>query len=590
MTTTLTRPEIPPFDRRFFDGSEQFTRIGSGEFGGKAHGLLDAKELLATGLEARLGARDAARLRRHFDVHVPTLTVVATDCFEAFMDGNRLWDLARSGESDHRIAHGFQSADLPVELLGDLYALVRQVHTPLAVRSSSLLEDALNQPFAGVYGTKMIPNNQQDVESRFHRLVEAIKFVYASTFFENARNYRKLTGETTDDRMAVILQGVVGRRYRDRFYPDLSGVARSYSFYRSGRTRPEDGVVNLALGLGKTIVDGGLTWSYSPAQPCATPPYASVGDLLRQTQVEFWAVNMGKPPVYDPVAEAEYLVHLPVADAEEDGTLRLLASTYDGRSDRLSSGVGIRGPRALTFAPLLVIEEYALNDLLKAILRACQQALGAPVEIEFAVTFPPEGEEGPAQFGFLQVRPMSVSDAVVDVDLGALDRGRLLAASERVMGNGVVTGVRDIVYVKPDKFEACHTPAIGGEIARINLDLVERGVPYLLIGFGRWGSSDPWLGIPVAWSQIGGARAIVETTLPAMNVDLSQGSHFFHNISSFGVSYFSVPFDGDFPVDWDGLARQEAVTETEFVRHVRLPRPLRIAVDGRQGRGAIQWS
>ena len=248
------------------------------------------------------------------------------------------------GEPDHRIAQAFQAADLPVELLGDLYALVRQVHTPLAVRSSSLLEDALNQPFAGVYGTKMIPNNQHDAESRFHRLVEAIKFVYASTFFENARNYRRLIGQTSDDRMAVILQAIVGRRHRDRFYPDLSGVARSYSFYRSGRTRPEDGVVNLAFGLGKTIVDGGLTWSYSPAQPRATPPYSSVRDLLRQTQVEFWAVNMGKPPAYDPVAEAEYLVHLPVADAEEDDTLRLVASTYDGRSDRLSMRRG--HPRA----------------------------------------------------------------------------------------------------------------------------------------------------------------------------------------------------------------------------------------------------
>ncbi len=590
MTTTLTKPDVPQFDRRFFDGTERFTRIGSGSFGGKAHSLLGARDLLAAGLDERLGPRDAARLRGRFDVHVPTLTVVTTDCFEAFMDGNRLWDLAHSGESDYRIAQAFQAADLPVELLGDLYALVRQVHTPLAVRSSSLLEDALNQPFAGVYGTKMIPNNQHDAESRFHRLVEAIKFVYASTFFENARNYRRLVGQANDDRMAVILQEIVGRRYRDRFYPDLSGVGRSYSFYRSGRTRPEDGVVNLAFGLGKTIVDGGLTWSYSPAQPCATPPYASVRDLLRQTQVAFWAVNMGKPPVYDPVEEAEYLVRLPVADAEEDGTLRLVASTYDGRSDRLSSGVGIRGPRALTFAPMLVIEEYPLNDLLKAVLRICQDALGAPVEIEFAATFPPEGDDGPARFGFLQVRPMAVSEDVVDVDLDALDRGSVLAASERVMGNGVVTGVRDVVYVKPETFEAVHSRAVGEEIARINLDLVERGVPYLLIGFGRWGSSDPWLGIPVAWSQIGGARAIVEATLPAMNVDLSQGSHFFHNISSFGVSYFSVPFDGDFPIDWAGLARHAAVAETEFVRHVRLPRPLRISVDGRQGRGAIQWS
>jgi len=452
-----------------------------------------------------------------------------------------------------------------------------------------MLEDALNQPFAGVYATKMIPNNQHDAETRFRKLVEAVKFVYASTFFENARNYRRLTGHASDDRMAVILQAIVGARRRHLFYPELSGVARSYSFYRSGRTRPEDGVVNLAFGLGKTIVDGGVTWSYSPSSPQATPPYSSVRDLLRQTQLEFWAVNMGSPPAYDPVAEAEYLVKCPVADAEEDETLRLVASTYDARSDRLSMGVGIRGPRALTFAPLLVLEEYLLNDLLKALLRQCQESLGAPVEIEFAVTFPPPGDESPARFGFLQVRPMSVSDAVVELDLEAVDRRALLLASERVMGNGILSGIRDIVYVKPDVFEARHTPAIAGQIARLNVDLVDRDVPYLLIGFGRWGSSDPWLGIPVAWSQIGGAKAIVEATLPSMNVDLSQGSHFFHNISSFNVSYFSVPFHGAFAIDWEGLARQPVIADTGLVRHVRLDRPLRVVVDGRQGHGAIFW-
>jgi hypothetical protein len=581
MTTSIDRPAVPVFDRRFFDGTDQFTCIGSGEFGGKAHTLLAVKDLLASVPEGRA--------RQHFEVQVPTLTVIATGMFEIFMDSNRLWDLVHSGAPDHRIALAFQAADLPVELLGDLYALVRQVHTPLAVRSSSLLEDALNQPFAGVYATKMIPNNQHDAETRFHKLVEAIKFVYASTFFENARAYRRLTGHASDDRMAVILQAIVGTRHRDRFYPELSGVARSYSFYRSGRTRPEDGVVNLAFGLGKTIVDGGVTWSYSPAQPQATPPYSSVRDLLGQTQLEFWSVNMAGPPAYDPVAEAEYLVKCPVDAAEEDQTLRLVASTYDARSDRLSMGVGIRGPRALTFAPLLVLEEYALNDLLRALLRRCQESLGAPVEIEFAVTFPGEGEDAPARFGFLQVRPMTVSDAVVDLDFEALDRTTLLLASERVMGNGVITGVQDVVYVKPEGFEARHTPAIADQVARLNLDLVDRNVPYLLIGFGRWGSSDPWLGIPVAWSQIGGAKAIVEATLPSMNVDLSQGSHFFHNISSFNVSYFSVPFHRAFPIDWEGLSRQPVVADTGFVRHVHLDHPLHIAVDGRQGHGAILW-
>ena len=275
---------------------------------------------------------------------------------------------------------------------------------------------------------------------------------------------------------------------------------------------------------------------------------------MKQTQVDFWAVNMGRVPMYDPVVETEYLVKGNLQDAEEDEVLRYLASTYDARSERLSMGVGIRGPRALTFAPLLVLEEYRLNDLLRSLLALCSDAMGGPVEIEFAVTFPENGD-GPAQFGFLQVRPMAVSSAVVELDITAIPREDLLLASDRVMGNGVVDDVQDVVYVRPEHFEARHTPAIASEIARLNLDLVDAGRPYLLVGFGRWGSSDPWLGIPVEWSQIGGARAIVEATLPSMNVDLSQGSHFFHNISAFNVSYFSVAFDGERPIDWDGLAR-----------------------------------
>jgi len=574
------RPRVPAFDRRFFDGSERFTSIGSGAFGGKAHSLLWARDLLAEHLPPGH--------RRSFDVQVPTLTVLATDVFEQFMAENRLWDLVADAPPDARLASAFQASQLPVSLVGDLRALVAQVHTPLAVRSSSLLEDALHQPFAGVYVTKMIPNNQHDVDARFHRLVEAIKLVYASTFFENARSYRRLAGVSGDDRMAVIIQAVVGRRHRDRFYPELSGVARSYSFYRSGRTRPEDGVVNLALGLGRTIVDGGLTWSYSPAQPQATPPYGSIGDLMKQTQVEFWAVNMGRVPTYDPVVETEYLLKCGLQDAEEDEVLRLLASTYDARSDRLSMGVGIRGPRALTFAPLLVLEEYRLNDLLRSLLALCSEALGGPVEIEFAVTFA-DDSAAPAEFGFLQVRPMAVSSAVVDLDIASIPREDLLLASDRVMGNGVVDHVRDVVYVRREAFEARFTPAIAGEIARLNLALTDGGRPYLLVGFGRWGSSDPWLGIPVDWPQIGGAKAIVEATLPSMNVDLSQGSHFFHNISAFGVAYFSVAFDGDLPIDWAGLDRLPAEHESALVRHVRLAHPLLIEVDGRQGTGAIRW-
>jgi hypothetical protein len=572
-------PGVPSFDRRFFDGTETFTCIGSGSIGGKAHGLHLIKDILAS----RLQPRDRAA----FDVRVPILSVIATDLFDAFMERNGLWEVAVSGRPDDRIALAFQQAALPVELVGDLRALVEQVHTPLAVRSSSRLEDALYRPFAGVYATKMIPNNQPDADTRFRKLVEAVKFVYASTFFAGARAYLEAAGlADQQEKMAVIVQEVVGRRHGDRYYPEVSGVARSYSFYRSGKTRPEDGVVNLALGLGKTIVDGGLSWTYSPAYPRATPPYGSVRDLLKQTQLEFWAVNMGRPPAYNPIEETEYMVRAGISEAEYDGTLCHVASTYLPQSDRLSPGVGASGPRVINFAPLLVLEDLPLNDLVKRLLGICQEAVGAAVEIEFAITFPP-GDE-PARFGFLQVRPMVVSDEVVDVDLDHLG-AEVLLASEHVMGNGVVEGVRDIVFVRPELFESRHTPIVAGDLALFNRALVAERQPYLLIGFGRWGSADPWLGIPVTWDQVAGARAIVEATLPSMNVDLSQGSHFFHNISSFGVSYFSVPFTGGYPIDWDGLARQPVVRETTFVRHVRTKAPLLIKVDGRSGRGLISW-
>jgi hypothetical protein len=574
-----THPDVSRFDRNFFDGTEKFTRIGAGSCGGKASGLLFIKDILASGLDPRLLAA--------FEVSVPTLTVITTELFDQFMERNALYERARSGEPDDRVAHAFQRADLPVELLGDLRALVEKVHSPLAIRSSSLLEDALYEPFAGVYATKMIPNNQFDADSRFRRLVEAIKYVYASTFFSGARHYRQGTRHAgAQEKMAVIVQEVVGRRHGDRFYPDISGVARSFSYYRSGHTRPEDGVVNLALGLGKTIVDGGLAWSYSPAYPRATPPFGSPRDQMDQTQTEFWAVNMGKPPAYDPTAEAEYLLQGQLSDAEADGTLQYAASSYDPESDRIVIGLRGHGPRVLNFAPLLTLDDLPFNPLVQRLLALCQEALGAPVEVEFAVTVDPE--RSMARFGFLQVRPMVVSEQVVDISAEEPDRPDVLVFSDTVMGNGVLDAIRDIVYVKPETFEARHTPQIAREVSEMNARLTSGDPGYLLIGFGRWGSSDPWLGIPVEWSQINGARAIVEASLPAMNVDLSQGSHFFHNISSFRVSYFSVRHTSEHPIDWTWLAAQPGVNESAFVRHVRVENPLVIKVDGASGRGLIR--
>jgi hypothetical protein len=579
-TSSLVHAALPRFDRAFFTGSEPFTRMGEGACGGKASGLLRIKHVLDRVFPPAPSAP--------VTVVIPTLAVITTDLFDEFMTNNRLYPVALGDATDDRIAHAFQQAQLPVELLGDLRALVEQVHTPLAIRSSSLLEDALYQPFAGVYATKMIPNNQLDADTRFRKLVEAVKYVYASTFSRSAKDYGRATGrDITEEKMAVIVQEVVGRRHGDRFYPDVAGVARSYSFYRSGVARPEDGVVNLALGLGKTIVDGGLAWTYSPPFPHATPPFASARAMLNQTQATFWAVNMGKPPAYDPIAETEYLVQAGLSDAAQDGTLDFVASTYDAQSDRMSIGARPLGAWAITFAPLLALDDVPFNAVVKALLEACEEAVGAKVEIEFAMTIAPTPEGVRARFGFLQVRPMAVSDHVVEVPIEALESDAALVASEAVMGNGVIDTIRDIVYVKPDRFEAAHTRLIAQELAQLNATLVDEKRPYLLIGFGRWGSSDPWLGVPVEWSQINGAAAIVEATLPSMNVDLSQGSHFFHNLSSFQVSYFSVRHSGRYAIDFDWLATQPVVAETDFVRWVRVAAPLLVKVDGRSGRGVV---
>jgi hypothetical protein len=469
--------------------------------------------------------------------------------------------------------------------LGDLRAVAEDAKVPLACRSSSALEDALGRPFAGVYGTKMIPGNQPDVAGRFKSLVDAVKFVFATTFFHEARAYRRATGELPEpERMAVVVQEVVGRRHGDRFYPDLSGVARSFNFYPVGPAEPHEGVVDLALGLGKTIVDGGACWSFSPAHPRRPPPVGSPRELLDVTQAQFWAVNVGPPPPYDPMTETEHLVHRSLADAEADGTLRYAASTYDSESDRLVPGTGRPGPRVLDFAPILSWGELPLVPALRKLLAVCEEQLRGPVEIEFALSLPP-GTAG--RIGFLQVRPLLVSHDRVEVGEDQLLSPRAVVASTAALGNGRHE-VRDVVFVEPETFEARLTQQIAGEIESLNRPLVESGRPYLLVGFGRWGSSDPWLGIPVRWDQISGARGIVEATLPQMNPEPSQGSHFFHNLTSFSVLYLTVPFGTGRAVDWGWLQGQEVVARTPHVRHVRTGAPLLLRVDGRSRRG-VAW-
>ncbi len=574
--------DVPLFDRSFFRSPVPITRIGNGELGGKASGLMLIRDMLASSFDAENFSG--------IEVYVPKMVVITTDVFDAFMERNGLLETAFSDLADDHMAETFQRAELPTEILGDLRALAEEAHTPLAIRSSSLLEDELFRPFAGVYETKMLPNNQPDVDTRFRKLVEAIKFVYASTYFNSAKSYIRATDRTSaDEKMAIIIQEVVGRRHDERFYPDVSGVGRSYNFFPASGSTPKDGVVNLALGLGKTIVDGGASWIYTPTRPKAPMPFNSVRDILKLTQLAFWAVNMGPPPAYNPIAETEYLIQADLAAANYDDTLSAVASTYDANRDRFLPGTARPGPRVIDFAPLLAYGSIPFNEVIRELLSISEKALKVAVEMEFAVDL---SDIAHARLGFLQLRPMLVSEKEVEITDEELATAGALLASNRAIGNGTLDTIRDIVYVRPEPFEARLTPRIAAELETVNRTLLEENRPYLLLGFGRWGSSDPWLGIPVEWGQISGAGVIVESTLPDMNVEPSQGAHFFHNLISFEVPYLCVTHDttGDVQarkIDWDWLNCQSAVTETSLLRHVRLEQPLLVKVDGRTGRGAV---
>ena len=577
---------IERFDQHFFDSGKPISCIGSGSLGGKATGLVMAQKVLKERFEK--GKYPG------FMISIPRMIVIRTGIFDAFMRENDLYALL--DQPDDRIALAFQKADLPFEVLGDLRTIVSKVHVPLAVRSSSMLEDAIYEPFAGIYGTKMTPNNQHDADTRFRKLVEAIKFVYASTFFKTAREYMRATRHKAGEgKMAVIIQEVVGSRHGDRFYPEISGVARSYNFYSFGHAEPQHGIVNLALGLGKTIVDGGVSWYYSPSYPHIGPPFNSNADMLKNTQTEFWAVNMGKPHEYDPVRETEYLVRKSLMDAEADGTLRHIVSTYDVVSDRVWPGLSGKGPRIVTFAPVLHLEDIPLNALIKDLLALFEKELGVPVEIEFAMTFSRDGKgEYPYRFGFLQVRPMAISAEEVNISEEEFSGDHVLVASERVLGNGVVRSLRDIVYIDPAGMHSKSVFQIAERLSVLNKKLTEQERPYILIGFGRWGTSDPGAGVPVQWGQISNARVIIEASQEEVYTEMSQGSHFFHNVTSFKVFYFSIPYiavqEGSGKIEWDWLLNQDVVEESGFIRHIRMKKPLTVKVDGRTGRGVIFYS
>lgn len=553
--------------------------IGSGEPGGKGRGLIFIQKIIDENINKNFYPG--------INIDIPKFTLLNTNVFDDFIKRNNLLEKALSVTDDTSIAVHFQKASLPTEIVGELRALIQKLHTPLAVRSSSMLEDSLAEPFAGIYETKMVANNSPFIDDRIRILNEAIKLVYSSVFFKKAKDYFKATKHNIEEeKMAVVIQEVAGKRHYDRFYPEISGVARSFNYYPTGRAKPEHGVVQLALGLGKTIVDGGIAWNYTPAYPRISAPFSGMSDILKNTQTKFWAVNMGPIFIYDPIKETEYLIESSLQEAEYDDTLKYIASTYNSSSDKLILGTGTDGPRVLNFAPLLQLDDFGFNNYMKDLLRICEDTLGNPVEIEFAMTYNKSNNK--MHFDLLQLRPMMVSKDIIEISDKDLYSDDNLLASDKALGNGFDNDVLDIVFVKKDTFDISKTQQIANEIELTNKNLLLNKKKALFIGFGRWGGSDKWLGIPVNWGQISCAKAIVELTLPDINVDLSQGSHFFHNLISFNVSYFSIHHNSDFKIDWEWMGKQKVIEDLEYVKHIELDKPLNILIDGKKSRGIIK--
>ena len=568
---------ISDFTPARLDTPIAFTRIGGGSIGGKARGLAFINALIRR-----------HELRHRFEgvrIAVPRSAALGTDVYDEFLDNNRLRQLITLGMEDAAIAQLFATARLPDAVLRDLGALLEQIRCPLAVRSSSLLEDSQGQPFAGVYTTHMIPNNHNDWQVRLDQLTLAIKLVYASVFFHGARRYLELAGRhSEEEKMGVIIQEIVGSPYEDRFYPTFSGVARSYNSYPIDPMSPEDGVAEVALGLGKTVVEGGQTLMFSPALPQSLPQFPDARSMVAHSQRQFYALDLSHPGVYPSPDASANLVQLDLETAEADGTLEPVGSVYSAENDRVYDGVHRTGARLVSFAHVLKSSIFPLADILKLLLEVGCEGMACPVEIEFAVNM----HVKPMQFGFLQVRPIVSRRGFDEEDLSQTDSEHAALYSPQALGDGRFSDIHDIVYVKPDAFDKGKTREIAAEIARLNDGLLEAHRHCVLIGPGRWGSSDRWLGIPVTWEQISSAQVIVETTLDDFMIAPSQGTHFFQNLTSFGIGYLTVhQMLKEGFIDWDWLAKQERVYDSEFLRHVRLREPLEVILNGRRRQGAV---
>ena len=573
---------VAVFDRGKFDRYAHFARIGDGSLGGKGRGLAFLDNIIKTHPDFNrfCGAT----------VQIPKTVVLCTDVFDQFMEQNNLYDIALSDAPDEVILQHFLEAQLPDSYIADFFTFFEATHSPIAIRSSSLLEDSHYQPFAGIYSTYMIPNLDDKYEM-LRMLAAAIKSVYASVYYRDSKAYMTATSNVIDqEKMAVVLQEVVGQNHGDRYYPTMSGVLRSLNYYPVGEEKAEEGITSLALGLGKYIVDGGQTLRVSPWHPRQVMQLSEMETALRETQTRFYALDMKRDVGSDfKVDDGFNILNLRVKEAEKDGTLQYIASTYDPYDQIIRDGVYEGGRKVISFCGVLQQDVFPLPEIMQMSMKYGAESMRRPVEIEFACNL---NADRTGDFYLLQIRPIVDSKQTLVEDVAALPDDECLLRSHRSLGHGIVDDVTDVVYVKyDDHFTAMNNPTVANEIEHINRQMIDEGRGYVLIGPGRWGSSDPWLGVPVKWPHISAAKVIVEVALKNYRVDPSQGTHFFQNLTSFGVGYFTI--DTNQRADQGGMVRKDildampAVEETQYVRHVRFNRPLRILMDGTKQEGAI---
>lgn len=573
------RGVVAVFQRDRFDQYSNFARIGEGSLGGKGRGLAF--------IDAMIKRNESLEKFENAQITIPKTVVLCTDNFTEFMEQNNLYPVALSDVSDDEILQHFLKAHLPKHLIADLHTFVGAISSPIAVRSSSLLEDSHYQPFAGIYSTYMVPYNPDSRTQMLVMITEAIKAVYASVFYHDSKAYMTATKNVIDEeKMAIVLQEICGSAYGDRYYPSFSGVARSLNYYPIGAEQPEDGIVNIALGLGKYIVDGGQSLRFSPAYPNNVLQTSTLEFALRETQTHFNALDISSTHFVPKVDDGFNLLKIHVQEAMKDGTLRYIASTFDVQNETIQDGL-YEGRKIITFANILKHDVFPLAAILKETMHIAQEEMGRPVELEFAVNldYSPQKQH---VFYLLQIRPIVDSKEMIHEDIGAVDVTNTIISSKNALGHGITNDIFDVIYVRTEAFNASKNQLIAYDIEKINKRLVAEKRPYILIGPGRWGSSDAWLGIPVKWPQISNAHVIVESGLEQYRIDPSQGTHFFQNLTSLGVSYFTInPYQKDGSYDTDFLNEQPAEYESQYLRHVRFEQPIVVKVDGRKNIGVI---